>query len=113
MLIFVFALEVSFAGINVPFVSVVGVVLNFIFGHSITSLVESLIVVWIQFCMGIRYDMWRNRQCELVERVVIGKNYPCGEAVCSQDRDRLLPARRGESVGVRISRIMADSQELL
>jgi hypothetical protein len=43
MRIFVFTLEVGFAGIYVSFVSVVGVVLSFIFGHDITSLVLLLV----------------------------------------------------------------------
>jgi hypothetical protein len=37
MLIFVFALEISFTGVNMSFILVVKVVLGFIFGHHITS----------------------------------------------------------------------------
>jgi hypothetical protein len=42
--IFIFALEIGFTGINVSFISVVGVVLSFIFGHHITSL-----FLWLVF----------------------------------------------------------------
>jgi hypothetical protein len=49
MRIFVVALEVSLAGINMSFTSVVGVVLCFIIGHGITSLVLLLYVFRLSY----------------------------------------------------------------
>jgi len=42
--VFVFTLKVGFTGINMSFVSVVGVILSSIFGHGVTSLFASWLV---------------------------------------------------------------------
>ena len=43
VLVFVLTLEVSFAGINVSFTLVIKVILGFIFGHDIISLINCLV----------------------------------------------------------------------
>jgi hypothetical protein len=62
--IFVFTLKVSFAGIYVSFASVVKVVLCFIFGHEITSLVNYFAVDCVPLCLIAKYNVSGNRQCE-------------------------------------------------
>jgi len=75
MLVGVFAFEVSFAGINVSFVSVVTVILNFIIGHGITSLVYCFVVGWVLFFLNTLYSIKGFRQCEPVGWLVVGRSY--------------------------------------
>ena len=81
MRVFVFALEVFFAGINVSFVSVFEVVLSFIFGHGITSLVDFL-VVGVPSCLIKIYVRMGKGQCEPVGWLVIGESYQPVSAAC-------------------------------
>ena len=74
MRVFVFTLKVSLAGINVSFISIVGVVLNFILCHNITSLVDCF-VVGVQSFLVRRYGIRGNRQCEPVGWVMVVENY--------------------------------------
>jgi hypothetical protein len=74
MFVFVFTLEVSFAGVNVSFTLVVKVILRFIFGHIITSSVACF-VVSVSSCLFKIYGINVIRQYEPVGWLVTGKNY--------------------------------------
>ena len=75
MFVFVFALEVSLAGVNVSFALVVKVVLSFIFGHDITSLVYRFVDVCDPFCLIRNYGINEIRQCEPVGWSMVGESY--------------------------------------
>ena len=75
VLIFLFTLEIGFTGINVSFVLVVSVILNFIFSHGIASLIDCFVVCCVPFCLVRMYSIKGLRQCEPAGWVVIGESY--------------------------------------
>jgi hypothetical protein len=66
----VLTLEICLTGINVPIVSFKKIVLNFIFGHGITSL-----VCWLFVLLERTYNTEPGRQCEPFDRMLAGKSY--------------------------------------
>ena len=74
MLIFVFTLEVSFAGVNVSLIIVFPVILISVLGHIITSLVDCF-VFGVPSCLVKIYGRMENGQCEPVGGLVVGGSY--------------------------------------
>jgi hypothetical protein len=66
VLVGVFTLEVGFTGVNVPFVIVVGVYVNSIFGHGVTSSAGIFLGGKTWLSLVSIYGLQRKRQCESV-----------------------------------------------
>jgi hypothetical protein len=76
MFVGILTFEIGFASINVSFGVVVSIILHFIFGHGITSLINCVVVVGcVSFCLDTIYGMQRFRQCEPFGCWMVGRSY--------------------------------------